>query len=362
MRSAPGNFVGEIMKSKLFALHGLRAVAATMVALTHLLLRLIKYEVVGPQWEKFTILGSAGVYTFFAISGFIMFKASKNEFGLPNSPQRFFLRRLIRVLPIYYIFTILFVVKLVATSVSVSANEIALSLAFIPYLGSSGLMQPIYSLGWTLNYEMYFYAVFAVCLFFPRPVGPILLFAAIGAVVLSSQFINGHSANGDPQSTLAFYGHPIVLFFLAGMAIAMMPIRYQLSPTLALLMATALLIIGVVTGNALILAATCLAAVYIVALERMPASPSTSERGMEVLGEASYSIYLTHSFVLGPMVAIGLKLGLLSGLSAWLFSVLTIGIVVAIGLLSYLAIERPVLAFLRSRLLRPKSASSPRSV
>ena len=45
-----------------------------------------------------------------------------------------------------------------------SPTQAVLSFLFIPYPRPSGEMSPVYGVGWTLNYEMFFYAVFALCL------------------------------------------------------------------------------------------------------------------------------------------------------------------------------------------------------
>ena len=42
-------------------LHGLRAVAATLVVFTHLIMRLVDYQVIGQDWQRYTIAGRAGV-------------------------------------------------------------------------------------------------------------------------------------------------------------------------------------------------------------------------------------------------------------------------------------------------------------
>ena len=65
-------------------------------------------------------------------------------------------------MPMYYLFTIAlvlvwFVFPQGFKNVYISAEAIIKSLCFIPYyIGDSG---PILSLGWTLNYEIFFYVI-----------------------------------------------------------------------------------------------------------------------------------------------------------------------------------------------------------
>src|SRR5258707_7751185 len=49
-------------------------------------------------------------------------------------------------------------------------------------LGGPGDLRPILGQGWTLNYEMYFYAAFAVAILWPRRLGVGILTAAFLAL------------------------------------------------------------------------------------------------------------------------------------------------------------------------------------
>ncbi len=340
------------MTSKIYALHGLRAVAAVLVAITHLIMRLIDYQVVGADWQRFLIAGKAGVYTFFAVSGLIMIKSSLAHFGKPGAPWKFILRRLIRIVPIYYVFTLLFIVRMTMVGEPWSAGELLMSFLFIPYVNPTGLMQPLYGLGWTLNYEMFFYAIFALSLFLTRRLGLAVLFTALVAVVGLGLAWGQSLPNGDPQDLLAFYGHPIILFFIAGMLIGLAPVPVRLSPKICLLLASALLLGAVLISDPTLTMICCVAAVWVVSCEKNPETIDAAERSMEFLGEASYSIYLTHSFVLGPAVAIGLRLGLFgTPVGAWGYSVVVIGACVVAGALAYVVLERPLLSIMRRKLL-----------
>jgi peptidoglycan/LPS O-acetylase OafA/YrhL len=250
-------------------------------------------------------------------------------------------------LPIYYLFTILFVLKLVAAGTPWTWAELAFSLLFIPYVNADGLMQPIYSLGWTLNYEMYFYIVFAACLLLRRSIGITTVFVVITSVVLWGLFRGNFAPSGDPQDLFAFYAHPVALFFLAGMLIALAPPTLQASPAVCFTLSAVCILAGILSRQPAILAATCIGAVFLSSIERAPVRASVAEKSMEILGEASYSIYLTHSFVLGPAVAIGLKLGLWNGPVGYIYaSVCLIACAIA-GTIAYLIAERPALRFIR---------------
>ena len=115
--------------------------------------------------------GASGVDLFFVISGFIMVvTTSRTEF----TPQKFFLLRSIRVVPLYWLATLAWIAYKVFehSFQGVYPAAIAKSLLFIPY-SSPGFPRgvwPILANGWTLNYEMFFYALFALSLAAPARV------------------------------------------------------------------------------------------------------------------------------------------------------------------------------------------------
>lgn len=106
--------------------------------------------------------GAFGVDIFFVISGFIISTV------VSYNTKDFLKKRIARVVPLYSIATLLtFTLAVIFPSWfnNIVLNKCALikSLLFIPYrIENSG---PILSLGWTLNNEMFFYGIMAICIF-----------------------------------------------------------------------------------------------------------------------------------------------------------------------------------------------------
>ena len=101
------------------------------------------------------------------------------------------------------------------------------SLLFVPFEKSAGRIYPVYFLGWTLNYEMFFYALFLGAIFLCARQRVLLCSVAILAVVSA-----GAIAGAAPQSNLAFYvfSRPIMLDFVLGMVIGQfLPILSRMS-------------------------------------------------------------------------------------------------------------------------------------
>ena len=162
--------------------HLLRAAAALAVmSLMRINLRFLMG--IGDYVPDFP-MGAAGVDLFFVISGFVMVVASADLFGQRGAPPYFFLRRLARIVPLYWLLTGIFVFILFAgrhhSSSWLSASEVVTSLLFIPHSLPNGAVAPVYGLGWTLNYEMMFYVVFSAVLFLrPRIAIPTLALAML---------------------------------------------------------------------------------------------------------------------------------------------------------------------------------------
>ena len=160
--------------TRIDTVQALRAFAALSVAVWHVLHDAIPLDPSGhiERWHN-ALPWASGVDLFFVISGFVMVYASAELFGRRSSPMTFMARRLIRIVPLYWGATTLFLVVALATPSSVSQAgfglaDVVMSYAFLPTSRPDGTIQPIYSLGWTLNYEMFFYVVFAACIVLPR--------------------------------------------------------------------------------------------------------------------------------------------------------------------------------------------------
>src|SRR5262249_32463856 len=119
------------------------------------------------------MLGAAGVDLFFVISGFVMVYASEPLYEKLGAPRVFFLRRLARIVPSYWATTIFLLAYGMIARVDLAtswdaAEWIVASFLFIPCPRPNGVMLPYHYVGWTLNYEMFFYVVFAGAILLPR--------------------------------------------------------------------------------------------------------------------------------------------------------------------------------------------------
>ena len=154
---------------------------------------------------------------FFIVSGFVIVHSSAHLFGAPGARWLFLRRRLWRVVPLYWGVTFAYVAMQAArgNGYAIGMNHLAASLVFLPVPNSFGSVLPTYGIGWTLNYEMFFYACFAAALRLTYHRGLTLVAGAPGMLaVLNAMF--------DLPQPIRFWAHPVVLEFLLGIACAVL--------------------------------------------------------------------------------------------------------------------------------------------
>ena len=144
----------------------LRAFAAINVVL---------YHIIGLQNERgytpsllqyFSGWGASGVDIFFVITGLLMVTTTSRK---NINPQIFFIRRIIRITPLYWILTtVLYLLYVIRPdffqTTQLTATQFLSSLTYTNFVFST--QPPIIYVGWTLEYEFIFYSLFAMGLLF----------------------------------------------------------------------------------------------------------------------------------------------------------------------------------------------------
>lgn len=353
-RSARG--IGHVV-SQLVSIQILRGLAALAVAYGHAGhdASLLAARQSGPFHVPFAALSGAGVDLFFAISGFVMVLSSQRLFAQPGASRQFMVRRLARIVPIYWLATGLFVLIMAFAPASLNSGaatvaDVIRSLLFIPYQrAGSALIQPVYGLGWTLNYEMFFYCLFAVAVMLP------MRFAVAGLIALLILLAVGGAIVAPEAAALKFWTAPIILEFAFGMAIAALYLsrwRPGRGVGLALLgFGLALFVWLNASGDmpdiwarvgrigipmALVLAGSVLAC---------PGS-SPLLQPLAGLGDASYALYLFHPMAVRALSVAWGRAGLPAG---WMFVVVALVASIALAVALYRYFERPLTRALQAR-------------
>ena len=344
-------------------LQALRGLAAFLIMAKHALYEvdlISSIEFNYGDYSNFVV----GIDIFFVLSGFIMVYTSWGKSGL-GAAKEFMFRRIIRIVPIYWFYTaVLAVIALTIPQVLGKAEFIPIdflkSLFFIPYLNSAGDFQPLLANGWSLNYEMYFYAVFAACLILPARYSLIALSAFFFAVVFTSGF-------GVSGRVVAFYSNQIILEFLAGALIGYFFMKgarlpqwcfwlgcvFTVLAMIALLFTNTLNEMGVDYNRAMI-------AIVMISLLVLPkgAEYIRMPRWSVISGDASYTIYLSHPFAIGAVTQAVLLLGMENVIHPWIVFITIVGVSVGGGIIAYYLLEKPLLSITKS-LIKKKQTPAP---
>jgi len=326
--------------ARIDGLEALRAVAAFLVVFDHTLLMLIDNGQLPEALASLAYqLGSVGVAIFFALSGYVMSLTAGSGQGGTRAAGRFLLRRLTRIAPLYWLVTLIYVLRLAIDGRPPSPEALLQSLLFVPHLDAAGQLRPVLGVGWTLDVEMYFYLAFAAALLLPsalRLAGICAIFLATGATT----FLSG--------ATIAdFFISPLLALFPIGMLIHALVEKGRGILFLCPVFSLCLLLSGIPPATCLSLA---IAPLLVLTAVHFPRLTGPAARVILPLGQASFSIYLTHGFVLGPLGRVLENLSFVPPLAILLAFLLT----AFAGVTVHLLIERPMLAAIRARLGKPR--------
>jgi peptidoglycan/LPS O-acetylase OafA/YrhL len=188
----------------------LRAIAAWLVVAFHLSASLSSHL----GWENSFAIGAIGVDIFFVISGYIMAMIAARTAHF--SPLEFMLRRAARIAPLYWMMTLAFcVVCLVYPSVvnnsSLSWSRLLFSLFFLPDFATGNTL-PALMIGWTLNYEFFFYGIVALSIWLSGDRTLLVAALILCTCVAVGAFVDG-------SKIFEFYTQPIILEFVLGILI-----------------------------------------------------------------------------------------------------------------------------------------------
>ncbi|WP_427913229.1 acyltransferase family protein [Ramlibacter sp. MMS24-I3-19] len=339
-------------KEKFDAVQVLRALAAALVVFQHAVMNWAEKAIAPGPIPYFPDMGDYGVKLFFCISGFIIVHTAT---ALPSgwdSSKTFWRRRIRRIVPLYWIVTAAYLVKTVASGQHVGLAEVLQSYFFIPYVNPHGLVQPILGQGWSLNYEMLFYLAFGATFFLPRRWHAPAVAALMTALAAARAF--GWLGNPASAGALYYWADAIVLYFVAGVVACLVAQQWRsrkwpgLSQGWAALVASAIVV--AFAGFALPadeplafgwMPAACIVPLLL-CITAQPRPIGAIWQPIVIAGDASYSTYLTHGFLMGPLARLLGGLSVTGSLGYHGFAWICVVACTAAGYLIFVGLERPL--------------------
>jgi exopolysaccharide production protein ExoZ len=362
--SAPPGGARAQGRQRLESVQILRGVAAMLVVYNHAgLLALERAREAGDASfalsESLANLGAIGVDVFFVISGFVMTLSARSFHGVGGAAE-FLSLRFVRIAPLFYFFCAVQAGNLLLADVAIGRNSALNSIFFLPLFDKDQYSWPIHFLGWTLAFETIFYLIVAVLIAFGRSrdafaiLLPLLVLPLLGLLV----------GDGPPLRDMVL--NPIVWEFAFGGVAFMLWQRGMLGRVRPWLLPLVLagfgcLVIAAAQGAPFFGASGTVSgenSLARVALWGMPAfallclvlSADGPYAGMPAallrqIGDASYSIYLSHLFVVEAGRQFMERWPLSPNLAFWTAFTLS----AAVGWLVYRILEDPMLRFGRER-------------
>lgn len=322
--------------NRILSIQFMRGFAALLVLVEHLRIE-----------SELAPYGSVGVDLFFIISGFIIFRVTEKD------GRYFLIKRVIRIVPLYWLATLAVATLVVIRPELFHNSEFNIphligSLLFIPHWSEVQGLRPILALGWTLNYEMMFYLLFFLAMRIRHQYRFEISAALLISLWLASNLFS------IPKMGFNFYSDAIYLEFIAGMAFA----KYAklnviqgvwVIPVLIIVVAAFFWISIVkpfdmrifdhgISGAILFLGFISVESLF----------QSKFLRQVSVFGgEVSYSLYLTHVYIMG---AISRVLNI-QGVTLWISCLIVIPL---FAWLIFRLIEAPAGSYFRDLLIKPR--------
>jgi peptidoglycan/LPS O-acetylase OafA/YrhL len=325
-----------------------RGLAASVVVLYHTA-RHLNRAAPAPLMVSLFHFGHAGVDFFFVISGFIILHVHAADIGRASRLRHYVSRRLTRVLPVYWIALALTIAMSAAGERHglPGASEFVWSLLLLP-----SNTPPLLGVAWTLQYEVVFYAVFAV-LIAHRAAGVALLVLWFGWILSA---LGGGGSSAVPHALYGVYN----LEFFAGMAAAYILAKFRVPAPRAILWLGVFLFacaataedFGLLHGYGILARAAYglpSAAIVLGAAASDRAARLAVPELLRMLGGASYSIYLFQFVFIGLGWQFLLRTGAYEKLPVWVSFFVLAGLGVGGGVLMSRRVEYPLMRLLRNR-------------
>jgi hypothetical protein len=338
-------------------LRGMAALAVVLMHVSEMLLQYTDGHGIFCRIASFWHIGAAGVDLFFVISGFVMVESTRNMFQTKGASRTFLIRRLIRIVPLYWLYTtLMLLLVLLPFTLKESVFSFIYTLKsylFVPACNpATGLALPLVPQGWTLSLEMYFYLLFALLLQFERRwlLPSLTLFFAASAI--AGLCIDFH----DP--VLKAITSPLLLEFALGCQIARLVNQIKIPPFICYCCMAAGGVLLFLThsfpeaAQYRLLVWGTPAFLFTLGLVFLEKELSLKFPGICIrLGDASYSLYLSHVFVLLAIGTLLKRKAIPSYIPNDFIAFFSVTACVAAAWFSYVLIETKSSQYLRNKML-----------
>jgi peptidoglycan/LPS O-acetylase OafA/YrhL len=350
-------------RERIDSLDHLRVYAAFTVVIGHAIHFLNKSPYYRDDGISFYRQGS-GPVVFMAVAAFIAMYTDGHKFGSTTAAWSFLTKRMLRITPLYWIFTTLWLfialaIPRVLDHPDVDFWHVVCSYFYLPYpRAHDGVPKPVLISGWTLSCIAWFYVLFAVCLTLRRRIG-LAVAAAVPIAMCAAGYLFPNT-----QGVAAFFSDRYMIAFSLGLAA--IPI-YSWLKKRGVAISLPWSIVGVCglfvlswmhypqrSGSADLLKVSCAFCIVVVAaLTKKLQEGGIFATTWGVLAQSSYSIYLSQAFSLGGFVVL-LRLTGINGSMPFLVALIVANVfALACGVIVYYVLEKPLTSLVKGFQSRP---------
>lgn len=331
---------------------------------------------------SFIFGGTLGVDFFFVLSGFIIFWIHAKDFGHPQRLGAYLHKRALRIYPTYWIIfaavccAALFIAPLRQTMPTDAWMFIrALFLLPIDPATVGGVGAPVLTVAWSLQFELAFYLFIALAIVSPR----------VCLIAVALWACNLVACAGECRFPSAFFADTRILLFALGGATAWLcratgnrrgaPLPRWTAP-LSLALGALLFVagatwdtLGIAHGqppafNAILAVYGSASALSIFGAVKIEDTGRAfgGQRAWQLLGGASYALYLIHYPIVSLVTKAMIRIGLhgVTGAIVTLAAAVCVSVTVAVAF--HLRIEQPLLRALNAwRPSTPRALSNPKA-
>jgi len=349
-------------RKKLELIQFSRALVPFLVMLFHLsgtMMAYFDYNLLGFSFIPI----SGGVNYFFALSGFMMYYIYRESLGQTHQLRSFLFNRFIRIYPLYWLLTCLFLFVLFLNPDFSVGHETDMDTLITSFLlvQSPRELEPVLNVAWSLVHTVFFYLVFSLLFFSKVNISRVIItiWALLTlAFALDYLYIDHY--------LIRFFFNQYNLIFLAGIFCAYCITHFKMNIKVSILM----IIIGglgfpVIWLNSIhpfIPISFDMGTGFASALIILGLGSVDMQKDMKIprlfnyIGNAAFSIYLSHNFALDLLSELISQLSIYDYLGGWLTSMLLLICMLSIGCLVHSFIEKPLIHLIRKGLVEKRNS------